>query len=85
MKTSTFFALMAEFQAAHIPITEVGKKYFGYSEAEAKRAATLNKYPFPVFRAGSNKSQWIVNTSDLAEYLDECRDKAVSQYKAANV
>jgi len=50
IKPSTYFGLMAEFQKAHIPVTEVGSKYFGYDEAKAKRAAAKNEFPFPVFR-----------------------------------
>lgn len=83
MTITTIFALMTEFGTAHIPVTEVGKKYFGYSETEAKRAATNNQYPFPVFRAGSNKSPWVVDAAELAAYIDQCRDKARQQYQEA--
>jgi hypothetical protein len=83
MNITTIFALMTEFGTAHIPVIEVGRKYFGYDEKQAKRAATENGYPFPVFRAGSNKSTWIVDAGDLANYLDQCREKAITEYKAA--
>jgi len=82
MKPSTYFSLLAEFGTAHIPITDVGKKYFGYSEPEAKRAAISNKYPFPVFRAGSNKSPWVVDAGELADYLDKCIEKAKEEFKS---
>jgi len=74
---------MAEFQEAHIPITKIGAKYFGYDERTAKSKAAGNKYPFPVFRIGSNKAVWMVAIEDLAEYLDKVIEKARAEYKAA--
>ena len=84
MKITTVFALMAEFGTPHIPITAVGQKYFGYSEPEAKRAAVANKYPFPVFRAGSNKSPWVVDVGELADYLDKCRGNARREFELSH-
>lgn len=81
MNITTIFALMAEFGTAHIPVVEVGKKYFGYDERQAKRAAAENGYPFPVFRAGSNKSIWIVDVGDLSAYLDKCRERSREEFK----
>jgi hypothetical protein len=83
MTPSTYFGLMAEFQKAHIPITEVGAKYFGYDDEASKRAASNNKYPFPVFRMGSNKTIWMVAIEDLAEYLDKVKEKAKNEFKLA--
>lgn len=84
MNITTVFALMAEFGTAHIPVTVVGEKYFGYDEKQAKRAAASNDYPFPVFRAGSNKSPWVVDVGVLAAFLDEKRDKASKEFKTIN-
>lgn len=81
MNITTIFALMAEFGTAHIPVTEVGRKYFGYDEKQAKRAAVENGYPFPVFRAGSNKSPWVVDVGDLSAYLDQCRERSRQEFK----
>jgi len=83
IKPSTYFGLMAEFQKAHIPVTEVGAKYFGYDESKAKREAAAGSYPFPVFRLGSNKTIWMVAIEDLAAYLDKVKEKARAEYKAA--
>ena len=83
MKPSTLFLLMAEFGTVHIPITEVGKKYFSHDEKTAKNQAAANKYPFPVFRAAGGKSIWVVDIAILSEYLDKLRDKAVAEYRAA--
>jgi hypothetical protein len=85
MTPSTYFGLLAEFGTAHVPITELGKKYFGYSELVAKNNAATNKYPFPVFRIGvSNKSTWVADIADVANYIDKVKEKAKKEYLLAN-
>ena len=85
MKPSTLFLLMAEFNTTHIPVVEVGKKYFGYEDRTAKNAAKNNKYPFPVFRLGNSKmSPWLVDISKLADYLDKESARAEREFKEAN-
>jgi hypothetical protein len=81
---STYFALMAEFGTAHVPVTIIGKKYFGYSEIVAKNNATRNKYPFLVFRAGGDKSIWLTDIVDVAAYIDKVKEKAKLEYNTAN-
>jgi hypothetical protein len=84
LQPSTYFALLAEFGTAHIPIVKIGEKYFGLNEQQAKNAAARAKYPFPVFRAGGQKSEWIVDASDLAKYIDAIKEKASKQFDAAH-
>lgn len=79
MKPSTYFALLAEFGTAHVPIVEVARKYFGYEEKKAKGVAASGNFPFPVFRAGGQKSPWLVDIADLADYIDKARNKAQQQ------
>lgn len=50
---------------------------FGMSYAEASRRAKVQGLPVPVFRAGTQKSPWLVSASALAGYLDR-------QEKSAN-
>jgi hypothetical protein len=83
IKPSTYFALMAEFGMAHIPIEIIGKKYFGYDEKTANARARESKYPFSVFRAGGQKSQWLVDIGVLAKYLDSVIEKAEKQFRTA--
>jgi hypothetical protein len=73
---NTAFLLMAEFQTAHIPLDNLCEKYFGMKRAEANRKASLQMLPVPVFRAGSNKSGYLVDLNELAKYLDEMNFKA---------
>ena len=81
MTPSTYFALMAEFGTGHIPITEIGRKYFGYDERKAKSEAAQGTYPFPVFRVGSNKSVWMDDIS--AAFLDKVKEQSKTEYKLA--
>lgn len=83
MTPSTYFGLLAEFGAAHVPVTEIGVKYFNLSESEAKRKAASNDYPFPVFRAGGNKSTWMADIAVFSEYLDAVKEKAKAEYRAS--
>ena len=81
---STFFALMAEFETGEIPLDEMCGKYFGLSESEAKKRASLNTLPVPAYHGGSNKSPWLVSTSQLATYLDKKKELALADWKNMN-
>ena len=74
---------MAEFGTGHIPVVEIGKKYFGYDERKAKAEATKNGYPFPVFRVGTQKSIWMVDIVDFSDYLDKVKEQAKEEYRLA--
>ena len=73
---STFFALLAEFGEANIPLSRVAPKYFGLSPDEAKRRAPAKLLPCRVFRLGGQKSPWLVSAADLADLIDRQREKA---------
>lgn len=79
---NTTFLLLAEFGQADIPLDQVADKYLGLAADKAKKQAALQKLPFPVYRAGSQKSPWMVRVSDLAEYLDAKRAEAEKEWKA---
>jgi hypothetical protein len=81
---NTVFLLMAEFGQADIPLEQVAAKYLGLDAAHAKRQAASQALPFPVYRAGSQKSPWMVRVSDLAEYLDKCRENAKREWEAVS-
>lgn len=66
----TYFGLLAEFGAAEIPLDAVAPKYFGLNPAKAKARANLQQLPVPVYRAGSQKSPWLVSAAELAKWLD---------------
>lgn len=81
---NTIFLLMAEFEQADIPLDKVATKYLDLEPAKAKRLAARQELPFPVFRAGSQKSPWMVNINELACYLDKKREEAKKDWQAIN-
>lgn len=78
------FLLMAEFEAAYIPLEQIAPKYLGMDERTWKRAASTQSLPFPVFRAGSQKAPWLVNVNELARYLDAQEAAAKKDWRAAS-
>ncbi|HEX3838549.1 MAG TPA: pyocin activator PrtN family protein [Steroidobacteraceae bacterium] len=76
MKTSTYFALMAEFGAGQVELDRVSEKYFGLAPSAAKSRAAMHQLPVPAFRGASQKSPWLISIADLAVHLDERREVA---------
>lgn len=62
--------LLAEFEEADVPLAKVAPKYLGLEERQWKRLASLQQLPFPVFRAGNQKSPWLVSVIELARFLE---------------
>lgn len=78
---NTVFLLLAEFETSQIPLELICKKYLAMDYRPAARAAAVQQLPFPVFRGGSQKSPWLVNVNDLADYLDAQRAKGLSDWQ----
>lgn len=78
---STVFLLLAEFETGQIPLEKVCEKYLDMDLRTALRKAGVQQLPFPVYRAGSQKSPYLVNVNDLAAYLDEKRTKAADVWQ----
>ena len=76
MTTSSYFGLLAEFGTADIPLSSVALKYFGITDREAKRRASMNRLPIPCYRSGSQKSPWLVSAADLSNHIDKAREIA---------
>lgn len=81
---STFFALMAEFGTAEIPLEDVAEKFFGLKPDMAKKRAARQQLPVTAYRAGTQKSPWLVSAQDLANYIDEQRRKARREWDQVN-
>lgn len=73
---NTAFLLMAQFNKAIVPLDEICDEFFGLSSRTARNYAAAGKLAVPAFRVSTNKSTWLVNVIDLAEYLDKQRDIA---------
>jgi len=72
---NTFFALMAEYGTAHIPVEKCAG-LFGMSPKKACEAAGKQQLPVPTFRLGSQKSPWLADAHKLAEHLDKAKSQA---------
>lgn len=80
----TYFGLLAEFGESEIPLERVCGKYFGLSVGKAKRRACLQQLPIPAYRAGSQKSPWLISAIDLAKHIDQQRRIAERQWANMN-
>lgn len=78
---NTTFLLMAEFGQSDIPLETVAVRYLGLDEKAARAKANRGELPFPAFRAGSQKSPWMVRITDLADWLDAEHAKAADDWR----
>lgn len=68
----TLMFLMMEYETPVVPLKKVHEKYFGIENTyTANKRAKDQDLPVPVFRMGSNKSEWLVRLEDLAFYIDK--------------
>lgn len=82
---NTMFLLMAEYETATVPLSQVCEKYFGMKSATAERKASENKLPVPTFRtAESQKAPRMVHIADLADYIDEQRKASRELHSATH-
>ena len=82
---NTVFLLMAEFETASIPLSDVCEKYFGMKPATADKKAALGKLPVPTFRAGeSQKAPRMIHIQDLADYIERQRAAGIEVFKEMN-
>lgn len=77
---NTFFALMAEYGTAQIPVEKCAS-LFGLTPQKAMEYAGRQRLPVPAFRAGSQKSPWLVDAQKLADHLDSAKAKALDEWK----
>jgi hypothetical protein len=82
---STYFALMAEFGSAQIPLEDLCKKYFNLSFAEAKKKAAKQMLPVPVFKMKNvEDGRYYVKAEKLAEYIDKQSEAAELEWQSVN-
>ena len=80
---NTFFALMAEYGTAQIPVEKCAS-LFGLSPKKAEEYACRQRLPIPAFRLGSQKSPWLIDTYKLAAYLDQRKKEADTEWRKIN-
>lgn len=82
---STYFGLLAEFDAAEIRLEDCCEKYFGLSVEKAKRRAALQQLPVRAYRpTKSQKSGWLISAADLAAHLDRRKAEDGKDFEAMN-
>ena len=81
---STFMALMLEYETADIPLKSCCEKYFGISHEKASSKARHQQLPVACYRGGSQKSEWLINAHDLAEWLDRLKQNARHDHQRIN-
>lgn len=82
---NTIFLLMAEFETASIPLSDVCEKYFGMKPATADKKAALGQLPLPTFRAGeSQKAPRMIHIQDLADYIEKQRAAGIEVFRQMN-
>jgi len=82
MQISTFFVLMAQYNATVIPIDRVAKDFFAPLTTEnLMRKILVGQIALPIIRMDhrSQKSARAVHIADLAAFIDEARAKALKE------
>lgn len=72
-KLNTYQMLFIRYMSPIISLETVVSDYLNNMSIEyAKRLASKQELPFPVMRLGEKgKATWMVNISDLAQYIDK--------------
>ncbi|MGL9719967.1 pyocin activator PrtN family protein [Symbiopectobacterium sp.] len=79
---NTMFLLMAEFNTATIPLSDISERFFGMKPATAESKAGAGKLPIPTFRIGdTQKAPRMVHVKDLADFIDQRRIAAAKELK----
>ena len=74
-------ALLIEFGSYDLPLEQVAKKYLDMEVKRAAGLAALQKLPIPAYRAGTQKSNWLVSAKDLADLLDQRHNEAAQVWR----
>lgn len=78
---STYFALLCEYGTAHIPLEKICEKFFGLTPKQAARDAAASLLPVPAYRAGSQRSPFIVDAVTFANYLDKLKKESHTEWR----
>lgn len=77
----THFAILAKYGDTNVPLEKCCEDYFGLALKKALEYARSNELPVPVYRLGSQKSQWFVDAKLLADYIDQQKTKALIEWR----
>lgn len=79
---ATTAALIAEFGARDLLLSEVVRKYFDMTMKAAANSIALGTFPLPTYRAGGKKSPLLVRAEDLAQLLDQRYLEGTARFEA---
>ena len=82
----TGFMLALRYKTPVITLDQAVADYLPYISIDlARRRASVQTLPFPVFRAeNSQKSVWLVNIADIAAWLEKNRRSAAAEWQRMN-
>lgn len=82
----TSFMLLMRYKAPVVELEQIRTDYLSHLTTDAaRRRATAQSLPFACFRADkSNKSPWMVNIIDLANWLDKAQAEAKKDWSRMN-
>lgn len=82
---NTVFLLMAEFETATIPLSQIAERYLHMNASTANRKAIYGKLDIPTFKMDDGqKSPRFVHVQDLAEFIDKKREQAKKELESVN-
>jgi hypothetical protein len=80
-KMNTAFLLMAQYQKAILPLSDICVAYFGCAKHTADQKAKAGTLPVPAFKCGTGqKGPYMVSINDLAQLIDERREAAKADW-----
>jgi len=72
----------------YILLDDIARNYFGHEKKTMEKwignrfkKNCVEKYPFPIFRFGRQKSSWYVRKIDLKQYMDMVIKDTVTEYE----
>ncbi|MBF7683015.1 pyocin activator PrtN family protein [Acinetobacter sp. B5B] len=84
-KIDTSMMLILRYKRPVISLRNIIEDYMPHLDmASAKQRASKCKLPFPAFKVDGNKSEYFVNVSDIAAWLDSLQQESKINWSEVN-
>lgn len=81
----TSMMLILRYKQPVVPLKSIVEDYMPHIDmASAKQRAARSKLPFPAFKVDGNKSEYYVNISDVALWLDSLQKESQRNWSEVN-
>lgn len=81
----TSMMLILRYKRPVVTLKDVVEDYMPHLDmAAAKQRAAKCKLPFPAFKVDGNKSEYFVNVSDIAVWLDSLQSESKRNWSEVN-